>query len=95
MLLKGARHPECMYAWLDYIVSGKANAASARYLHEAPATPAACRYMNCSRARAGNEAFWSRLRFWRTPQRDCHDARGQRCVDWFDWSDAWARIRSG
>ena len=84
-----------MYRWLDYILSAKANAASARYLHEAPATPAACAYMDCRSAHAADEAWWSRLSFWRTPQRDCHDARGEACVDWFDWSDAWARIRSG
>ena len=74
MLLRGARHPDCMYRWLDYILSAKANAASARYLHEAPATPAACAYMDCRSAHAGDEAWWSRLSFWRTPQRDCRDA---------------------
>jgi putative spermidine/putrescine transport system substrate-binding protein len=93
MLLAGARHPNCMYRWLDYILSAKANAASARYLHEAPATPAACAYMNCRAVHAADEAYWRRLSFWRTPQQDCHDRRGDACADWFDWSDAWARIR--
>jgi putative spermidine/putrescine transport system substrate-binding protein len=83
-----------MYRWLDYILSGKANAASARYLHEAPATPAACAYMKCGAVHAGDEAWWSRLSFWRTPQQDCHDRRGAACADWFGWSDAWALIRS-
>ena len=50
-----ARHPGCMYRWLDYIVSAKANAASARYLGEAPATPAACAYMSCRAVHAGDE----------------------------------------
>ena len=95
MLLKGARHPGCMYRWLDYIVSGKANAKSARYLDEAPATPAACAYMNCAAVHAADERWWSRLSFWRTPQPDCHDSRGAMCVGWPDWSDAWATIRSG
>jgi putative spermidine/putrescine transport system substrate-binding protein len=93
MLLAHARHPGCMYRWLDYILSGKANAASARYLGEAPSTPAACAYMRCGPVHAGDEAWWSRLSFWRTPQHDCHDARGAVCMDWFDWSDAWAQIR--
>ena len=84
-----------MYRWLDYILSAKANAASARYLGEAPATPAACAYMSCDAVHAADEAWWSRLSFWRTPQHDCHDARGARCADWFQWSDAWAQIRSG
>jgi putative spermidine/putrescine transport system substrate-binding protein len=95
MLLAGARHPRCMYRWLDYILSPKANAASARYLGEAPATPAACAFMDCNAVHAGDEAWWSRLSFWRTPQHDCGDARGETCADWFEWSDAWAEIRSG
>jgi putative spermidine/putrescine transport system substrate-binding protein len=94
MLLAGARHPNCMYRWFDYILSPKANAASARYLAEAPATPAACTYMNCKAVHAADESYWRRLSFWRTPQHDCDDRRGVACADWFDWSDAWARIRS-
>ncbi len=95
LLLARGRHPGCMYRWLDYIVSPKANAASARYLAEAPATPAACAYMDCAAAHAGDEGWWSRFAFWRTPQHDCHDPRGRACADWFDWSDAWAQIRTG
>jgi putative spermidine/putrescine transport system substrate-binding protein len=93
MLLAGARHPDCMYRWLNYILTPKANAASARYLHEAPAAPAACAYMNCAAVHASDERYWSRLTFWKTPQHACGDGRGNVCADWFDWSDAWARIR--
>jgi putative spermidine/putrescine transport system substrate-binding protein len=95
MVLAGARHPGCMYRWLDYVLSAKANAASARYLGEAPATPAACVDMDCAAVHAGDEAWWARLSFWRTPQHDCGDARGRSCADWFEWSDAWAQIRAG
>jgi putative spermidine/putrescine transport system substrate-binding protein len=95
MLLARAPHPGCMYRWLDYILSAKPNAASARFLGAAPATPAACAYMDCAAVHAGDEAWWSRLAFWRTPQHDCGDTRGKACADWFDWSDAWAQIRSG
>lgn len=95
MLLSRAEHPGCMYRWLDYILSGKANAASATYLHEAPATPKACAYMDCAAAHAADERWWSRLSFWRTPQKDCHDARGDVCIDWFQWSDAWDQMRTG
>jgi putative spermidine/putrescine transport system substrate-binding protein len=93
MLLAGARHPNCMYRWLDYILTPRANAASARYLSEAPATLAACAYMNCRSVHAADEPYWARLSFWRTPQHDCHDRRGAACADWLDWSDAWAWIR--
>ena len=45
-------------------------------------------------AGAGDETWWSRLSFWRTPQKDCCDGRGAVCIDWFDWSEAWALIRT-
>jgi putative spermidine/putrescine transport system substrate-binding protein len=95
MLLASARHPGCMYRWLEYILSPKANAASARYLGAAPATPTACAYMDCATVHAGDEAWWSRLAVWRTPEHDCGDGRGRTCADWFEWSDAWAQIRLG
>jgi putative spermidine/putrescine transport system substrate-binding protein len=95
MILSHARHLGCMYRWLDYVLGGKANAKSATYLGEAPATPVACAYMDCRAVHAGDQAWWSRLSFARTPQQNCHDARGEACVDWFGWSDAWALIRSG
>ena len=82
-----------MYRWLNYILTPKANAASARYLHESPAAPTACAYMNCAAVHASDERYWSRLSFWKTPQHACGDGRGKACADWFDWSDAWARIR--
>lgn len=94
LLLAGARHPGCAYRWLDWILSPRVNAQSARYLDEAPATPAACAFMDCARVHAGDEAWWSRISFWRTPRHDCGDARGEACADWFDWSDAWALIRA-
>jgi putative spermidine/putrescine transport system substrate-binding protein len=95
MLLAGARHPGCMYRWLNYIISPRANAASARFLGEAPATPAACAYMDCAAVHAADEAWWSRLSFWRTPQHVCGDRRGDVCAGWHEWSDAWAQIRGG
>ena len=49
--------------------------------------------MDCRAVHAADESYWRRLSFWRTPQHDCHDHRGEACADWFDWSDAWARIR--
>jgi len=95
MLLAHARHPGCFYRWLDYILSPKANAASARYLGATPATPGACAYMDCAAVHAGDEVWWARRVLWRTPQHACGDARGDVCAGWFEWSDAWAQIRSG
>jgi putative spermidine/putrescine transport system substrate-binding protein len=93
MIPRRVRHLDCAYRWLNWILSPRVNAQSARYLDAAPATPRACAYMNCARVRANDERFWSRIAFWTTPRHDCGDARGSVCADWFDWQDAWGFIR--
>ena len=42
MIAAKAKHPNCAYAWLDYITSPKAQAAVAEYFGEAPANSKAC-----------------------------------------------------
>lgn len=97
MLLSRARHPGCMYRWLDWILSPWANAAAAQHLGEAPATPLACGFTRdpgyCDRVHAGDEEYWRRVAYWKTPQHDCGDARGEACVDWFEWLEAWGLVR--
>lgn len=95
MLLAHAPHPGCLYRWLGYVLSPRVDAAAARYRHDAPATPAACRFLGCAAVHAGDERWWARLSFWRTPRRDCGDGRGDVCADWFEWAQAWAAIRAG
>ena len=85
-----------MYRWLDYILSAKANAGSARYLGEAPATPAACAYMSCTRrARGRRGVVVAALVLAARRSTTATTARGGVRADWFGWSDAWALIRSG
>ncbi len=95
MLLAGARHPGCMYRWLRWILSPKVNAQAAEFLGAAPSVRGACRFMSCSAVHADDEVWWTRVSLWRTPEHDCGDTRGEACLDWFDWSDAWALIRAG
>src|SRR3954452_10577041 len=42
MLSSEAKHPNCMYMWMNYIVSPQANAEVAEYFGEAPAQSLAC-----------------------------------------------------
>ena len=36
MISSKAKHPNCMYMWMDHIISPKANAAVAEWFGEAP-----------------------------------------------------------
>src|SRR5439155_24822934 len=42
MISSHAAHPNCMYKWMNWIVSPKANAEVAEYFGEAPAQTKAC-----------------------------------------------------
>ena len=42
MIAKNAAHPNCMYKWMNFIVSPEANAEVAQYFGEAPAQSKSC-----------------------------------------------------
>ena len=42
MISSKAKHPNCMYKWMDWIASPKVNAQVAEYFGEAPSNQAAC-----------------------------------------------------
>jgi putative spermidine/putrescine transport system substrate-binding protein len=94
-----AKHPNCMYLWLDYVVSPAANARVAELFDEAPANLTACELMAdpgyCTTTHADDETWWKAVRLWTVPQQDCGDARGDVCKSWDDWRKAWDAIRRG
>ena len=99
MISAHAKHPNCMYLWLDYVVSPVANARVAELFDEAPANLTACELMAdpgyCAAAHADDEQWWKAIRLWTVPQKDCGDSRGDVCKPWDDWSKAWQSIRAG
>ncbi len=42
MIYSKAAHPNCMYLWMNYIISPEANAKVAEYFGEAPSNAKAC-----------------------------------------------------
>ena len=46
------------------------------------------RYSNC-----GDAEFLNSLFLWKTPQVDCGDDRGEVCIDYSEWTQAWTEIR--
>jgi putative spermidine/putrescine transport system substrate-binding protein len=96
MVSARARNPGCMARWLDWMLTPAVNAQVAEWLGEAPANPASCAETVderwCSRYHARDERWFSRVAYWRTPQRNCGDARGEACKDWDDWAGAWEDV---
>jgi putative spermidine/putrescine transport system substrate-binding protein len=96
MLAKDAKHPNCMYEWMDWIIEPKVNAEVAEWFGEAPAQELACNETEnkkfCSEYHAEDPAFWERVYYWETPLADCGTGDGQ-CMDYNKWVQAWTTIK--
>jgi putative spermidine/putrescine transport system substrate-binding protein len=97
MISSKAKHPNCMYMWMDWIVSPKPNAQVAEWFGEAPANPKACALTAqkdfCKIFHADDEKYFSEVHYWTTPTRQCGDERGAVCKDYNDWVQAWTEIK--
>jgi putative spermidine/putrescine transport system substrate-binding protein len=97
MIASKAKNPNCMYKWMDYIVSPQANAEVAEWFGEAPSNPKACDLTavkeHCVIFHANDEPYWKRVAYWTTPVKDCGDDRGETCKDYSEWVQAWTEIK--
>ncbi len=109
MISSQAAHPNCMYKWMDFIVSPEANAEVAQYFGEAPAQSKSCDTATleaaakadgfppdpkfCDNYHAADPEFWKNVYYWITPVADCGDDRGDVCKDNNDWVSAWTEIK--
>jgi putative spermidine/putrescine transport system substrate-binding protein len=109
MISSQAKHPNCMYEWMNWITSPKANAEVAQYFGEAPAQSKACDPKTlaaaaktigyapdpkfCDKYHAAAPSFWKRVYYWETPTANCGDSRGDVCKDYNDWVNAWTEIK--
>jgi putative spermidine/putrescine transport system substrate-binding protein len=109
MISSKAKHPNCMYKWMNWIVSPQVNAEVAQFFGEAPAQSKACAPDTltvaakaigvapdtsfCNEYHAGLPSFWSRVYYWQTPTSNCGDSRGNSCKNYNDWVNAWTQIK--
>ncbi|HEY7591229.1 MAG TPA: ABC transporter substrate-binding protein [Candidatus Limnocylindrales bacterium] len=99
MISSKAKNPNCMYAWMNYIISPSANAQATVSFGEAPISDAACAEAeklspgHCDTFHAKDEAYFSKVYYWATPQKDCGDSRGAVCKDFSEWVQAWTEIK--
>jgi putative spermidine/putrescine transport system substrate-binding protein len=97
MISSEAKHPNCTYMWLDWVVSPKVNAQIAEYFGEAPANRKACAETadpkHCDIYHADDEDFFSQVAYWNTPEKDCGDDRGEVCKDYSEWVQAWTEVK--
>lgn len=96
MIAKDAKHPNCMYEWMNWIIEPKVNAEVAEWFGEAPAQELACEETEnknfCAEYHAEEPQFWERVYYWETPLADCGNGE-EDCMDYNDWVKAWTSIK--
>ncbi|MBF8289706.1 MAG: extracellular solute-binding protein [Chloroflexi bacterium] len=102
MIAKDAKNPNCMYMWMDHMMSAEANGQATVFFGEAPTSQQACDYAetispgHCALTNATNEAYYDKIWYWSTPQADCADAdAATTCKDQDAWVAAWTALRGG
>ncbi len=98
MLAAKAPHPNCAYLWERYISSPTVQAMQATNYGETPVNTLACPEMDkivagsCAQYHAnGDAAYFSSLKFWKTPIADCGDGT-QTCLPYSKWQSAWTSV---
>jgi putative spermidine/putrescine transport system substrate-binding protein len=99
MMSSHAQHPVCMLKWMEYTLRPDVQTAVAEYYGATPSNTASCPQLNkdlgkdAANYHCGDDAFLSKVYLWKTPLPDCGDGRGQTCVDYSAWTNAWTDIR--
>jgi putative spermidine/putrescine transport system substrate-binding protein len=99
MIASDAAHPNCMYKWMDHMMSAEANGQATVWFGEAPTSEAACTYAetispgHCALTHATDEPYWENIWYWAYPSADCaDDVEATTCKDQDDWLAAWAEL---
>lgn len=100
MISSHAAHPNCMYKWMNHILSAQANAEATIWFGEAAVTQAACDFAetilpgHCAAQHASDEAYWDKIWYWTTPDPTCGDTNdATTCKSQDDWVAAWTALR--
>ena len=102
MIASDAANPNCMYKWMNHMMSAEANGQATVYFGEAPTSQQACDYAetiapgHCEQTHATDEPYWEDIWYWSTARKDCGDEDANTtCVDYDGWVEAWTTLRGG
>jgi putative spermidine/putrescine transport system substrate-binding protein len=102
MVSARARHPNCMYRFLNRALDPAVDADVAVGAAIAPANKKSCDVLAerggdrfCDRYHADDDGYYAKTLYRTTPSSDCGDSRGRVCMDWEEWVRAWRRVVSG
>jgi putative spermidine/putrescine transport system substrate-binding protein len=87
-----------MLKWMDYATTPEVQAKTAYTFGSAPANPKACPILDkqvknyCTDYHVTDPNYFDHIAFWKTPLSDCGDSRGNTCIDYSQWQQAWTEI---
>ena len=106
MISANAPHPNCMLKWMDWTLQPKVQAEVGIFYGAAGSNTASCQAIADGLGKGGedlvntleysfcgNAEFLDSIYLWKTPQVSCGDDRGNTCVDYSQWTQAWTEIR--
>jgi putative spermidine/putrescine transport system substrate-binding protein len=97
MVSAKAKHPNCMYRWMNWITSPKVNAQVAEWFGEAPAQTKSCKVTSdpsfCRTYHATDAGYAAKIHYWTTPQKQCVDGSGNNCTAYSEWVTKWQQIK--
>ena len=97
MLHADAKHPNCAYQWMEWSLDPKVQGDLASWFGSLPAVSAACEGNALLGAEGCKKQGWDmfdKIRFWKTPVKDCSTQQGQ-CVPYARWSTDYIAIMGG
>ena len=98
MIHSKAKNPNCMYMWMNHIISPKANAGVAEWFGEAPSNAKSCELTaakdHCETFHAADEDYFEQIWYWTTPTAKCLDGRTDvQCKDYSAWVQGWTEVK--
>jgi putative spermidine/putrescine transport system substrate-binding protein len=106
MISANAPHPNCMLKWMDHTLQPDVQAEVGIYYGAAGSNVDSCQVIadtlgeggqdlvdSVEYSFCGNEEFLDSLYLWKTPQVACGGDRGNECIDYSQWTQAWTEIR--
>jgi putative spermidine/putrescine transport system substrate-binding protein len=106
MISANAPNPNCMLMWMDHTLQPDVQAEVGIYYGAAGSNVDSCAAIAEGLGKGGEELvdtveysfcgdaeFLNAIHLWKTPQVACGDDRGDTCIDYSQWTQAWTEVR--
>ena len=106
MISANAPHPNCMLKWMEWSMRPDIQAQVGIFYGAAGSNTKSCDLIADGLGKGGadlvntveysfcgNEEFLNSLHLWKTPEANCHDDRGNVCVDYSQWLTSWTEVK--